>query len=204
MPLNRAFSGACCTWPTRERRASNCGLSPGSSPARTPRRADAAIGAGWDALRRFTDAVAARGRAALAGRGEAPRVVVVGRPYTANDPGANLDLPYRLRRLGVLPVPMDFLPVDDVPLPPVHDEMYWRSGQQILRAANVVRDDPRLQAIYLTSFNCGPDAFLITFFREALGDKPFLELELDDHTADAGIITRCEAFFDSLNLRRMA
>ncbi len=167
--------------------------------------ADEAIRAGWAAQKDFTDAVEARGRAALDGAGDgAPRVVVVGRPYTANDPGANLDLPYRLRRLGVLPVPMDFLPLDGVPLPDVHDEMYWRSGQQILRAAAVVRDDPRLQAIYLTSFNCGPDAFLITFFRKALGDKPFLELELDDHTADAGIITRCEAFFDSLNLRRMA
>lgn len=167
--------------------------------------ADEAIQAGWAAQQAFASGVRARGREALCGAGDdVPRVVVVGRPYTANDPGANLDLPYRLRRLGVLPVPMDFLPLDGTGLPAVHDEMYWRSGQQILQAAAIVRDDPRLQAIYLTSFNCGPDAFLITFFREALGDKPFLELELDDHTADAGIITRCEAFFDSLDLRRMA
>ncbi|HUX33131.1 MAG TPA: acyl-CoA dehydratase activase [Gemmatimonadaceae bacterium] len=169
------------------------------------RLADRAALAGWAAQRAFAAAVAARGRSVLEGAGgDVPWVVVVGRPYTANDPGANLDLPYRLRRLGVLPIPMDFLPLDGAPLPDLHDEMYWRSGQQILRAAAVVRDDPRLQAIYLTSFNCGPDAFLITFFRQALGDKPFLELELDDHTADAGLITRCEAFFDSLGLRRMA
>jgi hypothetical protein len=31
--------------------------------------------------------------------------------------------------------------------------------------------------------------------------KPFLELEVDDHTADAGIVTRCEAFFESLEMR---
>jgi predicted nucleotide-binding protein (sugar kinase/HSP70/actin superfamily) len=99
---------------------------------------------------------------------------------------------------------MDFLPIESVSVPDEHDDMYWRSGQDILRAATIVRDNPNLQAIYLTNFNCGPDAFLISFFRQRLGGKPFLELEVDDHTADAGMITRCEAFLDSLNLRRVA
>jgi len=166
--------------------------------------ADDAAAAGWSALRTFSDSLVARGRDVIDGIGAgAPAVVVVGRPYTCNDPGANLDLPYKLRRLGVLPVPMDFLALDDVRVPAPHDDMYWRSGQDILRAAAIVRDDPRLQAVYLTNFNCGPDAFLISFFRRTLGSKPFLELEVDDHTADAGMITRCEAFFDSLDLRRM-
>ena len=30
-----------------------------------------------------------------------------------------------------------------------------------------------------------------------MGDRPYLELELDEHTADAGVITRIEAFYDS-------
>ena len=106
--------------------------------------------------------------------------------------------------MGVLPIPMDFLPLEQASLPDLHEDMYWRSGQDILRAANVIRGDDRLQAIYLTNFNCGPDAFLITFFHEQIGDKPFLELEVDEHTADAGMITRCEAFFDSLNIRQVA
>ena len=166
--------------------------------------ADDAAAAGWLALRAFLDSLVARGRDVINGVGAGtPAVVVVGRPYTCNDPGANLDLPYKLRRLGVLPIPMDFLPLDDVRVPAPHEDMYWRSGQDILRAGAIVRDDPRLQAVYLTNFNCGPDAFLISFFRGTLGSKPFLELEVDDHTADAGMITRCEAFLDSLNLRRM-
>jgi predicted nucleotide-binding protein (sugar kinase/HSP70/actin superfamily) len=171
-----------------------------------PGVADRAIAAGWAALRAFTNGLRARGRAVLAALEAAgpPAVVVIGRPYSTNDLGANLDLPYKLRRLGVLPLPMDILPLGDAALPPLHDDMYWRSGQDILRAGVLVRDDPRLQAIYLTNFNCGPDAFLVTFFRETLGSKPFLELEVDDHTADAGMITRCEAFLDSLDLRRIA
>jgi predicted nucleotide-binding protein (sugar kinase/HSP70/actin superfamily) len=31
-----------------------------------------------------------------------------------------------------------------------------------------------------------------------MGDKPHLALEMDEHSADAGLITRCEAFLDSL------
>ncbi len=181
-----------------ELRAAAAALTGASS-----READAAAVAGFDALERFQRAVRARGLEMLGSLSDAlPGVVVVGRPYTSNDTGANLDLPYKLRRLGVVPIPMDYLPLESVSVPDRYDDMYWRSGQDIMRAGVLVRDNPRLQAIYLTNFNCGPDAFLLTYFRETLGNKPFLELEVDDHTADAGMITRCEAFFDSLNLAR--
>ncbi|MBK7832086.1 MAG: ATPase [Gemmatimonadetes bacterium] len=166
---------------------------------------DRAIQAGWASQKAFEGAVRKAGREALEAivPGQ-PAAVIVGRPYNGGDLGANLDLPYKLRRMGVLPIPMDFLPLEQASLPDLHEDMYWRSGQDILRAANVIRGDDRLQAIYLTNFNCGPDAFLITFFHEQIGDKPFLELEVDEHTADAGMITRCEAFFDSLNIRQVA
>lgn len=166
---------------------------------------DGAIEAGWASQGDFVSALREAGRTAL--RDLLPgqsAAVIVGRPYNTGDRGANLDLPYKLRRLGVVPIPMDFLPLEEAPLPPLHDDMFWRSGQDILRAAAIIRADQRLQAIYLTNFNCGPDAFLITFFRVAMGGKAFLELEVDEHTADAGMITRCEAFFDSLGIRERA
>jgi predicted nucleotide-binding protein (sugar kinase/HSP70/actin superfamily) len=56
------------------------------------------------------------------------------------------------------------------------------------------RDD--LFAVYITSFNCGPDSFLLSYAEEIMGDKPMLALELDEHGADAGYITRIEAFLD--------
>jgi predicted nucleotide-binding protein (sugar kinase/HSP70/actin superfamily) len=80
--------------------------------------------------------------------------------------------------------------------------MYWRSGQAILGTARMVSANPHLQAVYLTSFQCGPDSFLLTYFRQEMRGKPFLELEVDDHTAEAGIVTRCEAFLDSLHIER--
>ena len=100
----------------------------------------------------------------------------------------------------MLPIPLDYLPVDAVDITDSYASMFWRSGQDILAAARLISHDPRLQAIYLTNFACGPDSFLLSFFRRLMDGKPFLDLEVDDHTGDAGVVTRCEAFFDSLNL----
>ncbi len=169
----------------------------------TKRRVIDAADAAAVAQREFYAALRRRGREVLAQLdGTRPAAVLVGRPYNACDPGACQDLPLKVRKLGVLPIPMDFLALETVDVSARYGNMFWRSGQDILAAATLIRDDPRLNAIYLTNFNCGPDSFIIGFFREIMGDKPFLELELDDHMADAGVVTRCEAFFESLKGER--
>ena len=165
------------------------------------RRIEAADAAALAAQRDFYAALRSRGQQVLANLpADQPAVVLVGRPYNTADLSVCQDLPFRLRRLGVLPIPMDLLPLDGVDISDDHGRMFWRGGQAILSAARIIRDDPRLHAIYVTNFNCGPDSFLLGFFRRTLGLKPFLELEFDDHTADAGVITRCEAFVESLGV----
>jgi predicted CoA-substrate-specific enzyme activase len=149
----------------------------------------------------FYSQMTRRGQEVLADlNGDLETAVIVGRPYTVNDFGFCQNLPYKLRKMGVMPLPMDYLPLKTVDISNRYDNMFWRSGQDILAAATLIRDNPNLQAIYLTCFNCGPDSFIISFFRNLMDGKPTLELELDDHTADAGIITRCEAFFESLKM----
>ena len=76
--------------------------------------------------------------------------------------------------------------------------MYWRYGQRILAAASAISEDPRLNAVYLTNFGCGPDSFIMKYFRCEMKGKPYLTIEIDEHSADAGAITRLEAFLDSL------
>jgi len=166
------------------------------------RRVMAAAARGDEALRAFSSGVRRLGEKALQGLGpDRPGIVLVGRPYNTCDPGVCLDLPRKLRKLGAVPIPIDCLPVRAVDITDAHPDMYWRSGQDILGAARIVAEDERLQAIYLTSFYCGPDSFLLSYFRRLIGAKPFLELEVDDHTAEAGMLTRCEAFLDSLRVR---
>ncbi|HTZ17802.1 MAG TPA: acyl-CoA dehydratase activase-related protein, partial [Dissulfurispiraceae bacterium] len=127
-----------------------------------------------------------------------PLIVIVGRAYNAFDPGVNLEIPKKLSRIDVLSLPMDFLPLEDSRLMDSWPNMYWRSGQRILKAARYIRNNPLLYAIYIGNFSCGPDSFILKYFKEEMGDKPFLHIEIDEHSADAGAITRCEAFLDSI------
>jgi predicted nucleotide-binding protein (sugar kinase/HSP70/actin superfamily) len=79
--------------------------------------------------------------------------------------------------------------------------MYWPNGRKILQAARIVSRDSRLQALYLGNFRCGPDSFLSHYVREEMRRKPYLQVEMDEHSADAGLVTRLEAFLDSLRGR---
>jgi len=170
---------------------------------KSARRVKAALREAEAAQEKFNHNLLSLGRKALKELPPAKKaIVIISRPYNGCDPGINLDLPKKLRRLGVLPIPMDFLPLESVDLSNGFSDMYWRYGQRIMSAAELVSQDSRLFALYLTNFGCGADSFITHFFREKMEGKPYLLIEIDEHSADAGVITRCEAFLDSLRAYR--
>ncbi len=145
----------------------------------------------------FRKEMAAEGKRIIDSIPENEKVmVIISRPYNGFDKRLSLDIPDKVRNLGYRVIPMDFLPLEEGHL--IMDDMYWRYGRRILRAAEYIRTKPNLFAVYLTSFGCGPDSFILHFFRKLMAGKPYLQLEIDEHSADAGMITRCEAFLDSL------
>ena len=163
----------------------------------------AALKASGDAQAAFERALAERGRVLLESLPEGRvAAVILGRPYNTADPLLNLSLAEKLIGMKVLPIPIDFLPLEREKLFEDYYMMYWPNGRKILAAARIVARDERLSAIYLSNFRCGPDSFLAHYVREELASKPYLQLEVDEHSADAGMITRCEAFLDSRRARR--
>ncbi|MFP3980544.1 MAG: acyl-CoA dehydratase activase [Desulfobacterales bacterium] len=120
-------------------------------------------------------------------------VVIFGRPYNGFVEEAHMGIPHKLASRGVYVIPLDFLPIEAEDSKP---HMYWGMGQMILKAARYVKNHSQLFATYITNFSCGPDSFVVGYFRDIMGRKPSLTLELDSHTADAGIETRIEAFLD--------
>ncbi|MFQ5646085.1 MAG: acyl-CoA dehydratase activase [bacterium] len=170
-----------------------------------PGRVLAAIVTAKESQRRFADAIQKRGKEIITDlRDNDQAVVVVSRPYNGCDDILNMALPKKLGNLGFIAIPMDFLPLDSSHEYSDWPNMYWRYGKRILRAADIINDNDRLNAIYITNFGCGPDSFISHFFRKKMSGKPYLQLEVDEHSADAGAITRCEAFQDSLgNVKRL-
>ncbi len=149
------------------------------------------------AQKEFLSSIRKRGREILAEMPERA-LVIVGRAYNAFDSGLNLEIPLKLSQLGEFSVPMDFLPLDAVDISGKWSNMYWRSGQNILKAAEIIRETPNLYAIFIGNFSCGPDSFIQHYFGKSMEGKPYLHIEIDEHSADAGVITRCEAFLDSI------
>jgi predicted CoA-substrate-specific enzyme activase len=122
-----------------------------------------------------------------------PIVVVTGRPYNLYDERLNLRLGQNLSKIGVSAFPMDFIDVSSVDLSDF-PSMYWGLGAQILRTAKFVERHPNYFGLHLTNFSCGADSFIEHFYKHIMGEKPYLILELDEHSAVAGAMTRLEAY----------
>jgi predicted CoA-substrate-specific enzyme activase len=168
-------------------------------------RVDGAIEAGFRALDAFNDWQQQRGHEILSQlKSDEKAIVVIGRAYNTYDEAMTLNIPEKLRDMNVLAIPIDFLPLQSVAgeVSKSHPNMYWKAGQKILCAGRIIARDPRLFGLYVTNFACGPDSYLLKFFTKETEGKPFLTIEIDEHSADAGIITRCEAFIDTIRNAR--
>jgi predicted CoA-substrate-specific enzyme activase len=125
-------------------------------------------------------------------------VVLLGKPYNSTDAHLNLGLVEKLINQNVMPIPVDMLDLTPYNIFKNYRNMYWPNGQKIIAAAQHVAKTEGLYAVYVSNFRCGPDSFIWHYVTEELKGKPFLHLEIDEHSADAGMVTRIEAFLDSL------
>ncbi len=167
----------------------------------SPKRTRQAMEKGIEAQHGFDKSLKDKGREILASVREGEKLfVLVSRPYNGCDEGVSLQLPKKFAGAGAEIIPMDMLDLERAELgnEELHNSIYWAYGQKILRAAEIIKRDGRLFGVYLSNFSCGPDSFLMPFFKDIMGSKPCLQLEIDEHSADAGVITRIEAFLESL------
>ncbi len=142
----------------------------------------------------FEKELYARGSEVIASLGDKqPLILVTGRPYNLFDERLNLRLGQNLAKIGMAALPMDFIDIRDIDLSDFPN-MYWAYGDQVLRAAKLIKVTPNFFGLHLTNFSCGPDSFNEHFYKYIMGAKPYLILELDEHTAVAGVMTRLEAF----------
>jgi predicted CoA-substrate-specific enzyme activase len=156
--------------------------------------------AALDGQARFAADMAALAAARLAELRVTKRlgVVLFARAYMSQDAGANLGIAEKLAQLGVTPIPLDFLPLDGVDAKHYSDRPYWHYESKQIAAAAVTAADPQLYGLILTNFGCGPNSFILRMVEDIMGAKPLGQLEIDEHAAEAGIVTRLEAFVDTI------
>jgi len=127
---------------------------------------------------------------ALAVSAGKPAILLAGRSYNAFTPEGSQSVGKKLSSMGVTVIPADCLaPVGEGPT-------VWYAANQILNAVALARQHPNLFLLCVSNFSCTIDAFTHAMLASELGSKPYLILEIDAHTADAGVQTRLEAFLD--------
>ena len=142
------------------------------------------------------------GRQAIADARQAKRpvIAILGRPYNSFTTDANMDIPRKYTSRGYSVIPFDILPFETQAIYP---NMYWYYGQQDMKACRLIKEEDNIFVTYISNFSCAPDSFMLHYLKWMMGAKPFLVLELDSHTADAGVDTRIEAFLDIIEGYRL-
>jgi predicted CoA-substrate-specific enzyme activase len=125
-------------------------------------------------------------------------VVILSRSYMSQDSGANLGIAEKLAQLDVVPIPLDFLPLSTVDPKKYSDRPYWSYESRLLAGAHITSFDSKLYGLVLTNFGCGPNSFILRELEDVMGAKPMGQLEIDEHAAEAGLVTRLEAFVDTI------
>lgn len=136
------------------------------------------------------------------------RIGVAGHPYNIYDPQISMDLIKRLAGRGIDVVTPEMVShaeirsaVADIP-----KALFWTYEKEVLGAAKHWVDNGLVDGvIYMLSFACGPDSFVQVLIedavRSAVKPVPLLSLVIDEHSGEAGFVTRLEAFLDMLQRR---
>ncbi len=96
-------------------------------------------------------------------------VVLFARSYMSQDSGANLGIAEKLAQLGVVPMPLDYLPLDSINVKEYSDRPYWLYESKHIAGAAITAKDPQLYGLILTNFGCGPNSFMLNVVRRHHG-----------------------------------
>jgi predicted nucleotide-binding protein (sugar kinase/HSP70/actin superfamily) len=151
------------------------------------------------------------------------RVVgLVGHPYCLYDSFVNTGILRFLQQEGCRLLTPEMLPEEEIAaaLKGLPKAVYWTMGRWALGASRLFRAHERTwtrtrgQAggagidgvtgvdglIHVAAFACGPEALIGELIkRECSRELPYLQIYLDEHSGEAGLHTRLEAFLDLLD-----
>ncbi len=143
-------------------------------------------------------------------------IAVIGHPYVIYDDYINHRLLYRLTSMGVKVMTAEMASEEELGkgVERLAGRPYWTYEDEIVGAGGHYLTSEALPAdrrvdgvISVTAFGCGPDSVMIDVVqRYAKGRRhtPYMALTIDEHTGEAGLVTRLEAFVDMLLRRKMA
>lgn len=135
-------------------------------------------------------------------------VALIGHPYNIYDGFVNHNLVGRLRSMNVRLVTPEMISLEgqNEGISALVGKPYFTYEREVVGAGGYyLSDAAEVDGIIgVVAFGCGPDSMMADVVTRAARkrfDKPLMNITIDEHTAEAGMVTRLEAFVDMLQRR---
>jgi predicted nucleotide-binding protein (sugar kinase/HSP70/actin superfamily) len=132
------------------------------------------------------------------------KVAIAGHPYNIYDNFVNMNVVKKLNKLGVGAISEEYVNDDDIEkqVKKLFKRPFWTFARNSYGFTTYLSQYKSVDGIvYISSFACGIDSIVIELIKDRIGNFPLLVLKIDEHTGEAGLDTRIEAFVDMLERR---
>jgi predicted nucleotide-binding protein (sugar kinase/HSP70/actin superfamily) len=135
-------------------------------------------------------------------------IAVIGHVYTVYDSFLNMGLIAKLELKGIRIITIEMIPEEIIneSIKILPKKMYWNYGRKAMGSVIHLTGRKDIEGIlYVMSFGCGIDSFICYLAEKRVrhcSQIPFTVITLDEHSGEAGIDTRIEAFVDMIRLKR--
>ncbi|MEW5898564.1 MAG: acyl-CoA dehydratase activase-related protein [Bacillota bacterium] len=135
---------------------------------------------------------------------------ILGYPYLVHDQFVSVGLLNKLSKMGIKAVTAENLPAKPLARQPhiLDKRLFWTFSDLAYKATQFLLQRGGVDGIiHLTAFGCGPDAMLDKFMEMLVKERssvPFMSLTVDEHSGEAGMTTRLEAFADMVRRKKGA
>lgn len=134
-------------------------------------------------------------------------IAVLGHNYLTNDSYVNMDLINKLKKMNVNVLTPEIVhpAIIKKQLKKLYKPIFWSLSRKVVGAAFYYFEKKVDGIIHLTSFECGEDSMvgeLIHHQSQKYPDVSYTEFVFDEHSGEAGINTRIEAFLDMIRRKK--
>ena len=136
-------------------------------------------------------------------------IALVGHGYNIYDKKACMDIQKKLEKMNVGVYSAYELTLEQLKggMHSLEASLYWANQYEMTGCAGYYLLDEKIDGVItLTAFGCGPDSLMVEDIKRKAKkfNKALLNLTIDEHTGEAGFITRLEAFCDMLYRNKRA
>lgn len=138
------------------------------------------------------------------------KIALIAHPYNIMDEYISMDIIKKLKNLGVQVYTMEMLQKDLIleGAALLSKEMFWNYERDILGAGLYFLKQKNVDGVIMVSaFGCGPNSMTEELLERQYKkgkEIPFMLITIDEHSGEAGIMTRLEAFTDLLRFNKKA